>query len=295
MSLVQCAMPTPSPRFEKHLTIDKSEGTAVEKLAKATGLSKQRIKQAMQKGAVWITRGSKTKRLRRATKSLQAGETLHIYYDEHVLGQIPSTPDLIADEGAYSIWYKPYGMLSQGSKWSDHCTVVRWAEQHLSPQRPAFIVHRLDRAATGLILIAHEKKSAAALSALFQSRDIEKHYRAIVHGEFPADKQTMNSSIDGKPAISHVQLLEYDKGVNRSLVEVKIETGRKHQIRRHLSESGFPIVGDRLYGEDKKNDEHEDLQLTAFTLAFQCPVTGSQRKYQLRDDKLPQLSSLTKP
>ncbi len=54
----------------------------------------------------------------------------------------------------------PYGMLSQGSKWSDHCTIARFAQQHLTPERPVFIVHRLDRAATGLILIAHSKKTS---------------------------------------------------------------------------------------------------------------------------------------
>lgn len=288
-------MHSPPTRFEKHLTIEKNEGSAVEPLAIATGLSRQRIKQAMQKGAVWITRGNNTRHLRRATKTLQADEILHIYYDEQVLAQIPPQPELIADEDAYSVWFKPYGMLSQGSKWGDHCTISRWAEQHLLPQRPSFVVHRLDRAATGLILVAHEKKIATALSALFQSRDIEKSYRAVVHGKFPDDMQTFNADIDEKTAISHVRIFEYDVALNRSLVEVKIETGRKHQIRRHLSESGFPIVGDRLYGDVEKNNEHEDLQLTAFTLAFQCPVTGKLQTYRLNNDKLPKLSSPTKP
>lgn len=285
-------MSSPPLRLEKHITIDRSSDTAVVELAAACDLSKQRIKQAMQKGAVWVSRGGKTKRLRRATKTLQAGEILHIYYDEHVLEQIPTAPELLADEGSYSVWFKPYGMLSQGSKWGDHCTITRWAEQFLTPQRPTFVVHRLDRAATGLILIAHEKKSAAALSALFQTRDIEKHYRAIVQGKYPDETQTLTGPIDDKHATSHIHRLGYDEDNNRSLVEVRIETGRKHQIRRHLSESGFPIVGDRLYGLTKKNSEREDLQLTAFTLAFLCPMTGKPRAYQLNDDKLPQLSSM---
>lgn len=285
-------MSLPPLRFEKHLTIDSSSDTAVVELATACNLSRQRIKQAMQKGAVWVSRRGKTKRLRRATRTLQPGEILHIYYDEHVLEKVPTTPELLADEGAYSVWFKPYGVLSQGSKWGDHCTITRWAEQFLTPQRPTFVVHRLDRAATGLILIAHEKKSAAALSALFQTRDIEKHYRAIVHGRYPDEAQTLIGPIDDKHATSHVCRLDYNEDNNRSLVEVRIETGRKHQIRRHLAESGFPIVGDRLYGLAEKNSEHEDLQLTAFTLAFQCPMTGKPRAYQLGEDKLPRLSSM---
>ena len=284
-----------STQFEKHINIDDSDKPIIDYLAENTSLSRQKLKQVMVKGAVWLSHGKKTQRIRRAKKKARSGDTLHIYYDEQVIERQPPVPELVTDEGSYSVWYKPYGMLSQGSRWGDHCTVTRWAEQHLSPQRPAFVVHRLDRAATGLILVAHEKKSAAALSALFQSRDIDKQYRAIVHGKFPDINKTINSDIDDRSAITHIHLLEYDENINRSLLEVKIETGRKHQIRRHLSEAGFPIVGDRLYGDSKKNSEREDLQLTAFTLAFQCPVTGIQRDYQLNKDKLPQLSSLIKP
>lgn len=275
----------PGP-LEVHIDITDRETTAVELLATKTTISKSHLKQAMLKGAVWITRGKKTQRVRRAKKTFLPGDTLHLYYDEKVLAQEPLAPELIADEGAYSVWYKPYGMLSQGSKWSDHCTINRWVEQHLQPQRPAFVVHRLDRAATGLILVAHEKKIAAALSALFQSRDIEKSYRAVVHGKFPDNNQTLSGDIDGKPAISHVQLLNYDESDNRSLVEVKIETGRKHQIRRHLSESGFPIIGDRLYG--KKTDK-QDLQLCAVSLSFTCPVTGLPMQFLLPEEKIPTL------
>jgi tRNA pseudouridine32 synthase/23S rRNA pseudouridine746 synthase len=287
-------MEQPSTRFETHLTIDHGDKTVLDYLAENTPLSRQGIKQAMLKGAAWFTRGKSTQRVRRAKKTLQSGDVLHLYYDEEVLARLPATPELVADQGAYSLWYKPYGMLSQGSKWGDHCTINRWAEQHLQPQRPAFVVHRLDRAATGLILIAHEKKVATALSALFASRAIDKCYRAVVHGEFPDETQTINFDIDGKTALSHMRRLAYDETLGKSLLEVKIETGRKHQIRRHLSEAGFPIVGDRLYGDVKKNGEHEDLQLTAFTLAFQCPVTGKPLAFRLPEDKLPRLSSLTR-
>ena len=118
--------------------------SAVDLLAGATGFSRQRIKQIMQKGAVWVTLASggenNAQRLRRAKKVLHPGDTLHLYYDEKILSEEPPTPELIADEGTYSVWYKPYGLRSQGSKWSDHCTIARWAETHLEPQRPAFVV-----------------------------------------------------------------------------------------------------------------------------------------------------------
>ncbi len=258
-----------SSRIERHIEIDRQDITAVDWLINASQLSKQRIKQAMNKGAVWLTRGNSTTRLRRATKKPLAGDTLHLYYDEKVLSASPPEAKLIADEGAYSVWFKPCGMLSQGSKWGDHCAINRFAEKHLSPERPAFVVHRLDRAATGLIIIAHKKTIAAQLSELFQKRKVEKHYRVIVHNKFPESAMTINRDIDGKQAISHIRLLEYEPIKNLSLLDVSIETGRKHQIRIHLSESGYPVVGDRLYGD--KADK-QDLQLCAVSLAFTCPI-----------------------
>ncbi len=276
------------PRSEFHVDINEDGMNAVAALAEVSGLSKQRVKQAMQRGAVWLSHGGACRRIRRATKTLRPGDALDFYYDEAVLLSEPPASLLIADEGEYSLWYKPYGVLSQGSKWGDHCTVSRWAEQHLTPQRPSFIIHRLDRAATGLILIGHTKKAAVALSGLFASREIEKRYRVLVHGAFPETPMpyTINTAIEGRASTTHVTPIAYDAQQNRSLLSVHIETGRKHQIRRHLSEMGYAVVGDRLYGSD---DDKEDLQLTACHLAFDCPLNGKPRCYRLADEYLPRL------
>ena len=302
------------PSFEKHIVIDETSSLAVDVLAEATGLSKQCMKHAMKKGAVWVTPASENskpesernaQRLRRAKKELQPGDTLHLYYDEKILAEIPPEPKLIADEGKYSVWYKPYGLRSQGSKWSDHCTIYRWVETHLEPERPAFSVHRLDRAATGLMIIAHKKSTAVELSRMFAKREIEKRYRVVVNGKFPDTPEpfTMTQDIDGRSAISHATLLEYDEVKNRSLLEVNIESGRKHQIRRHLSEAGYPVVGDRLYGSaSEEENEKEDLQLTACYLAFNIPGSGAagspwgervenKREYQLDDELTVSLSN----
>jgi len=276
-------MPDSSLRFEKHIEITDKGLLAVDLLAKETGLSKQKIKLIMQKGAVWVSKGKKTQRLRRAKKTLSIGETVHIYYDQNVLAMIPPEPQLLADEGRYSVWNKPYGMLSQGSKWGDHCTITRWAEQHLKPQRVSFVVHRLDRAANGLIIIAHEKNAAAKLSNLFQQRQIDKRYQIWVHGQFSADATAENpikvdSEIDDRHAVSYFTLLNYDTEQDRSLLDVNIETGRKHQIRRHSALLGFPVVGDRLHGIE---GDKEDLQLTAYYLSFKCPYTQTQKIFDL--------------
>lgn len=246
--------------------------------------SAQQVKQAMSKGAVWLSRNQHTQRLRRAKKNLRHGDTVHLYYDENILATRPPAATLINDEQAYSIWCKPYGMYSQGSKWGDHCTINRWVEQQL--QRPTFIVHRLDRAARGLIILGHSKKTTAALARLFEQRKIVKCYRAMVHGLYPHTKKPdcIDTPLEGQRAISHVQLLSQYTSRNQSLLQIHIETGRKHQIRRHLSQSGFAIVGDRLYSPHASS---EDLQLCSWSLEFNCPLTGQPQCISLAQHLTP--------
>ena len=221
--------------------------------------------------------------MRRSKKILIPETTLHLYYNAAIQNTVPTNAILISDEVEYSIWNKPYGMYSQGSKWGDHCTIHRWAETHLKPERPAFIVHRLDRAASGLIILAHSKKMATMFSTLFKNREIEKRYSAVVEGslddlELP---HIITSNIDDKPALTKIISIESD--ANNSKLIIEIETGRKHQIRQHLAELGHPIIGDRLYGSKNfsENFQQQDLQLQAKSLRFICPVTNSQREYSL--------------
>jgi len=266
-------------KFEKHIKVNDRGKSAVDILSAKTGLSKQIIKQTMQKGAVWLSRGKTTSRIRRAKKTLHENDEIHIYYDEGILLEQPAEPRLISDEGEYSVWCKPYGMYSQGSKWGDHCTINRWSEQNLQPQRPAFVVHRLDRAANGLILLAHTKTMAATLSKMFKDREIEKRYQVVVQGCFPEKVKMIDADVDGKKACSHFNVIEYDEVFDRSVLEVLIDTGRKHQIRVHLSSIGYPVVGDRFYG--KGESEEENLQLTAYKIVLTCPVDDIKKEFIL--------------
>jgi tRNA pseudouridine32 synthase/23S rRNA pseudouridine746 synthase len=274
-------MPTTAQKFEKHININNSGETALDVLATECTLSRQQLKQAMQKGCVWLTHAKYTQRIRRAKKILAVGDELHIYYNSDVLSQQPLPAQIISDCGAYSVWYKPYGMYSQGSKWGDHCTINRFIEQQT--ERPAFIVHRLDRAATGLMLIAHKKTTAAQLSSLFEKRQLDKKYQAVVHGYFP-EQVKLDRDIDNKSALSVAKLLSYNGVVDQSLVEVKIETGRKHQIRIHLSSAGFPIVGDRLHGISQ---DEQNLQLCSYYLKFACPIEHTDKEFTLSTDLMP--------
>ena len=285
--------------FEHHIIIDSTDdvkpttalNTLFDSLRKTdNALSKAQLKDAISKGALWLTKAKHTQRLRRVKKPLQNGEQLHLYYNSAVLASKVPTATLISDEGDYSVWFKPYGMLSQGSKWSDHCTIARFAQQHLTPERAVFMVHRLDKAATGLILVAHSKKAARALSSMFENRttndnSLEKHYQIIVHGDHSKHEQpeVITSDVEGKSARSTFTCLTYDDKKDQSLLKVKIDSGRKHQIRIHAACIGLPVVGDRLHGIADENTA-QNLQLCAVSLSFICPISNQYKHFELTDE-----------
>jgi tRNA pseudouridine32 synthase/23S rRNA pseudouridine746 synthase len=252
----------------------------IDALVEITSLSKQVLKSALDKGCVWLKSGKKINRVRRVKKPLKVGNEVFIYYNEKILSSVPLEPELLLDKTDYSIWFKPAGVFSHGSKWGDHCSLTRLVEKSLN--RSTFLVHRLDRATSGLMIIAHTKNAARELSDLFSSRSIKKTYIAIVEGEFPEDTITLSKKIDGKDAISHATLLNFNE--TRSLLRVDIETGRKHQIRKHLSSFDYPIIGDRLYGKAKK-DYPENLQLQAMRLKFICPINKEKIDIELTDEQ----------
>ena len=246
-------------------------------LIEASGLTATRVSAAMASGAAWLKTEHGFRRIRRRSAKLSEGDELFLNYDESVLSQTSAPAELIKDGGRWSVWIKPSGMRAQGSKWGDHTTLGRYAENHLEPQRESFIVHRLDLAASGLMMLAHDKKAAAHLSGQFAARTVGKRYHAIVHGKFPGqtEPQQYSGEIDGKAAQTEASRLNFDPETNRSVLQVSIVTGRKHQIRRHLADAGFPIVGDRLYGRE---GDAEDLCLIASRLTFYDPDTGERIK-----------------
>jgi len=265
-------------------------------------------------------RYSKPRRLRRIKSKLKSGDQLTLNYDSSVLAGGCAEATLVADEGSYSVWYKPAGMLCQGSRWGDHTTLYRWAEKHLEPERTAFIVHRIDRMASGLVVLAHSKKAAVHLTSQFASRKVDKSYQVIVAGdpEFILP-HIIDTDIDGKPArttINEKHLLETPPlalakvAESLSLLNISIETGKKHQIRRHLAGLGYPVLGDRLYGgiadgqtavspdeSPVSDDAHSgiDLQLVAVKIGFTEPGTDIYRCFDLpKSFDLPRSTDLPK-
>ena len=245
---------------------------SVSYLAKKTGLSKTKIKEAMKKGAVWKSKDGKLKRLRRATSFLETGSAVSLFYDEKILATKPAEPESIHQAKTFSVWIKPAGIICGGTRFGDHCAINRIVEKKIN--KSSFLVHRLDRFARGLLVIAHSKQSARQLSLQFKRRTVIKRYQAIASGQVQ-EARAIDHPIDNREAITRITPLKIKD--NMSLMSIEIETGRKHQIRKHLAQIGFPIVGDKKYG----SGIGENLQLVSVFLEFISPETKRRISFEL--------------
>ena len=150
----------------------------------------------------------------------------------------------------------------------------------LGEQRPG-LVHRIDKDTSGLLVIAKNDHAQRFLAMQFQKKTSHRLYRALAFGRFKTESGTIRSSLkrhpddrkrvasvkdnadgtnDGKPAVTHFKTIGYHS-TGISLVELRLETGRTHQIRVHLSESGHPILGDKTYGGESRLNSIKSVHL----------------------------------
>jgi 23S rRNA pseudouridine1911/1915/1917 synthase len=242
-------------------------------------LSRSRIQQLISQQKILVNDAPA-----RASRKLRGGERIS------VLG--PAAPprlrvlaeriplEILFEDDDLAIINKPAGMMVHAGAGSsderrNRGTLVNALLHHFSrlsavggEMRPG-IVHRLDKETSGLIVVAKNDEAHRKLAAQFARREIKKTYNALVHGWLKKDRGTISTSISrdrlrrirmstrqagGREAISHYSVLRrLDTPFGKfSLLEVKIETGRTHQIRVHMASLGHPIVGDALYGAPRE-------------------------------------------
>jgi tRNA pseudouridine32 synthase / 23S rRNA pseudouridine746 synthase len=246
-----------------------SEKTSLGKVLQIlTRFDEKVLHEAAAKGAVWLQMGKgKILREYNLNKTVLPQDTITFFYDPRVLS-LPTLEEAncLYENQHYGIWFKEAGILPQGTQAGDHASLLRLIEKKKKAQ--VFLVHRLDRETTGLILFAYTSEAAAKLSKLFTENKIQKTYQAVVRGSLlPGKKGTIDVSLDDKKAITHYLVL--DSSEDYSLLEIQLETGRLHQIRRHLDHIGHPVMGDPKYGKNNKNKK--GLQLLAKSLGFHDP------------------------
>lgn len=183
-----------------------------------------------------------------------------------------------------------------------HCTNLSGIGGVIRPG----IVHRLDKGTSGVLVAAKNDKAHRSLSIQFREHTVTRKYKALVFGSWPADSGTVQSLIGrhvsdrkkmstqtkhGRDAITHWRVLETFQGI--SLVEAMLETGRTHQVRVHFSSMNHPVVGDALYGADKKIKQIASKRildllravrrplLHAYHLTFCHPDTGAPLTFEV--------------
>jgi tRNA pseudouridine32 synthase/23S rRNA pseudouridine746 synthase len=253
-------------------------------LLKLTPLNSDQISDVAKKGGVWIQKKGigKILRIKVIKEQISPEDIIQIFYDPKVLS-LPEASDieLLYENKNYGIWIKPSGIVSQGSQASDHASLLWFVEK--KKRQEVFLVHRIDRETTGLMIVAYNSKAAAVLSDLFQKNQIHKNYQAVVLGPMKIHHQEMiRASLDDKEAITKLEVLNSFN--NQSLLNIIIETGRLHQIRRHLDFIGHPIMGDPKYGKGNKNKE--GLKLVAYSLSFMDPWSCVNKDFQLPENYL---------
>jgi len=217
--------------------------------------------------------------------------------------------DIVWEDDNMLVVNKPSGMLTHPTTIETSGTLVnallyKYGE-NLSDINGDFrrgIIHRLDRNTSGLLMIAKNNKAHEYLVENMKSHNISKKYLAFVKGNLDKNEFTINKPIarhltqphkmtvreDGKEAISEIKVIRRFK--DATLIEVKLITGRTHQIRVHLSSIGHPVYNDTLYGFGKMKIKTQEQVLQSYKLEFPKPFDGEILSLEIpMDDKLTQV------
>ena len=255
-------------RLDQYLAIQLSELIESE-------VSRARVQQLIAKGEVLVDHGAAKSSLRlRGEDQITVAKPPHAPPLRAMAEDIAL--DIVYEDDDLAIVNKPAGMMVHAGAGAtndarNRGTLVNALLHHFATlsavggeSRPG-IVHRLDRATSGLMVVAKNDESHRLLAKQFSGREVHKTYIALVHGWPKQDRGTIQSAISrhsqkrtrmttrgfgGREAVTHYKVVrKIDSPYGKfALVELKIETGRTHQIRVHMSSLGHPVVGDALYG-----------------------------------------------
>ena len=241
-----------------------------------------------------IVNGKKTK----ASYKIQKDDVIEIEKEEAQEIELKAQEiplDILYEDKDIVVVNKPKGMVVHPANGNPDGTLVnaimaicKGSLSGIGGEIRPGIVHRLDKDTSGVIVVAKNDKAHINMSEQIKNHEVEKTYIALVKGFVKENEATINMPIgrstrdrkkmavnkNGKNAVTHFKVI--DRFENYTLLEIKIETGRTHQIRVHLSEIGYPIVGDGIYSNGKNEWGIEGQCLHAKSLKFKHPITGKE-------------------
>lgn len=244
--------------------------------------SRTTLRQMLQSGRVRVN-GEIEKNARRA---LEAGDSIDVG-QKSVQIALPPTLALLHEDDDILVVLKSHGLLTVATERERETTAQAYLNQYLKlkGEERVHVVHRLDRETSGVLVFAKHFDAREALKEKFAAHDVDRIYVAIVEGSMDPPAGTIRSNLrerrdlrmesvdehpDAKPAVTHYRTIQESGGW--SMLEITLETGRKNQIRTHLSEAGHPVAGDRMYGSNV--NPLGRLGLHAKLLGFDHPRDG---------------------
>ena len=212
---------------------------------------------------------------------------LHVVYEDEHLAVVNKAAGMVVHPGAGN----PSGTLVNALL-ARYPQLAAMLDDPQTKERLG-IAHRLDKGTSGLMVVALRKPALSALMRQFQERGVDKGYLALLEkrpqthsgrvdapiARDPRQRKRMWVQRDGKPAQTEFTLLDDSFQGDRALVELRLLTGRTHQIRVHMAFIGCPVVGDAVYGFRKQRLKLKRLFLHAHELAFDHPMTGERLRF----------------
>ncbi|MCW3788664.1 RluA family pseudouridine synthase [Plebeiibacterium sediminum] len=242
--------------------------------------SKKSIKKAIKSGHVYID-----EKRGQTADFIKGGEVLELFENKKAVVKptIEYPIEVVFEDDYLAVVHKPAGILVSGNKKitleNSLPSNLKRSTQPDALDRPEPI-HRLDYPTSGALLIGKTQEAVIALNKVFESRSINKQYLAITIGEMPVNG-IIEGEVDGKRAKSAYKVLKSEiseRFTYLNLVELTLFTGRRHQLRKHLSSIGNPILGDAEYGKEGLILKGKGLYLHSYLLEFTHPFTNEKMK-----------------
>ena len=280
------------------LTItDQEAGERLDRVlaARTPGVSRMRLRQALDEGQVLVNGEPQP-----AGWRVSAGDRLRLTapLDEPSAMTPEDLPlPVLYEDADLIVVDKPAGMVVHPAGRHRSGTLANALAHHFNvrggadpPVRPG-IVHRLDRATSGLMVVAKNQRALSRLTVEFQQKRVEKRYLALVHGTVGPDQGEWEAPIGSDPEATprwgireggrpaHTRYIVRERLPPHTLLELEPVTGRTNQLRLHCAYFGHPILGDELFGRGPESGPGR-LFLDAFRLAFTHPATGERMRFE---------------